>query len=156
MRNQVTLLLKETVSNFCTGHSATTFLFRSHLREIKHRRCFILNCQIYHHQCRKGSDMLIKFTTTARNHSKLSNVSHHILTGGLLHKTQRLQYVHVLLFFSDLTEYTCIYSFGVRAHPSGSFRKKVKKVTNEPRDEWWLQWVTSMLASTRTFSSQCE
>lgn len=81
---------RETVSNLCTGHSATTFLFLSHLKIKPRRRCFILSGQIYHQQCRKGSDMLIKFTTTARNHSELCNFSNRILTGDPLHKTQKL------------------------------------------------------------------
>lgn len=51
------------------------------------RRFFILNCQIYHKPCFKESDKLIKFTTTLRNHSVLSNWRQHISTENLQLKT---------------------------------------------------------------------
>lgn len=78
-----------------TTHQPYCFLLTLSLKTW--RKCFILNCQIYHKQCRKERDMLIKFTTTTNNRSELSNCSHHILTGDLLHKTQHMFVLYFLI-----------------------------------------------------------
>lgn len=92
------------------------------------RRWFILNCQIYHQQCRKGSDSVIKFTATPSNHSGLGNRCHHILTGDLLHKTQK-SYKH--MFFHYTLWFNII---------SGSHPKERKKKQMSPKE--WLHCMT--------------
>lgn len=58
------------------GHNPLVFLFPSYHELRNTPEVFVLNRQIYHEQRPKESDMLIKFTATARNRNALSNCRH--------------------------------------------------------------------------------
>lgn len=120
---------------FTTVHQPICFLLTLSLK--MYRMCFILNCQIYHKQCRKESDMLIKFTTTARNCSELSNRKK---------KTKKNKPVvtctrSYLFFFisSGWTECKSVYAFEARSRPNfSSFWRKERKETLVKR--WRIVW----------------
>lgn len=83
--------------SLCNGHNPLVFLFPSYHELRNTPEVFVLNRHIYHEQRPKESDMLIKFTATARNRNALSNCRHKILTGTFLHTTHGLQR-HALMF----------------------------------------------------------